>query len=257
MKEKMKRFMTSPKVSVAAFVLALVLLMFSTVGGARAALTYYSENYATRVQMYNIGVTLQENGQKVSWRDYGEDSDGTWDENTGVLLGNMLGEGEKLKIGKKYAEELTVANSGTIGQYVRVSVYKYWLDKDGNKMQELSPDLIRLDLANTGSDWLVDKAASTSERTVLYYNKVLPAGRTSPAFATALTIDDMIASKVTQTEEKNGIYTTIRTVYDYDGVTFCLEAKVDAVQEHNAADAIWSAWGRRVSVNNNGTLRLR
>ena len=43
--------------------------------------------------------------------------------------------------------------------------------------------------------------------------------------------------------------------YDYDGAQFCIEAKVDAVQEHNAEDAVWSAWGKRVTVDN-GTLSL-
>ena len=256
MMEKMKKSMASPKVTAAAFALAVVLLMFSSVGGARAALTYYSENYATRVQMYNIGVSLLENGKKVSWRDYGRNSDGSWEQNTGVLLEDMLEEGETIKIGKKYDERLSVANSGTIGQYVRVSIYKYWLDEKGRKLQGLSPDLIRLDLTDTGSGWLVDQEASTPERTVLYYSKVLDADETSPVFADGLTIDDMVASKVTQEEKKEGAYTTVTTVYDYDGVQFCLEARVDAVQEHNAADAIWSAWGRRVSVNN-GTLRLK
>lgn len=256
MMEKMKKSMASPKVTAAAFALAVVLLMFSSVGGARAALTYYSENYATRVQMYNIGVSLLENGKKVSWRDYGRNSDGSWEQNTGVLLEDMLEEGETIKIGKKYDERLSVANSGTIGQYVRVSIYKYWLDEKGRKLQGLSPDLIRLDLTDADSGWLVDQEASTPERTVLYYSKVLDADETSPVFADGLTIDDMVASKVTQEEKKEGAYTTVTTVYDYDGVQFCLEARVDAVQEHNAADAIWSAWGRRVSVNN-GTLSLK
>ena len=42
--DKVKKMITSPKVSVAAFVLAVGLLLFSSIGGARAALTYYSEN---------------------------------------------------------------------------------------------------------------------------------------------------------------------------------------------------------------------
>ena len=69
-------------------------------------------------------------------------------------------------------------------------------------------------------------------------------------------IDDVIARKVTEKTEKNGNQTTITTTYDYDGVHFQVEAQVDAVQEHNAEDAAWSAWGRRVTVNN-GTLSLR
>ena len=41
-----------------------------------------------------------------------------------------------------------------------------------------------------------------------------------------------------------------------DGVTFNLEAHVDAVQTHNAQDAIKSAWGVNVNVSSDGTLSL-
>ena len=254
--EKWKKFVSSSKVSMAALAVAIILLLLSSVGGAQAALTYLSETYTSRVQMYNIGVSLLENGEKVSWRDYKSSSDGTWEENTGALLEHMLGQDKDLKIGKRYKEELSVTNSGTINHYLRVSICKYWLDAKGNKMQGLSPDLIGLNLVNLGSDWLLDEEASTTERTVLYYNKLLESGKTTPLFADSLAIDSMVATKVTQTKTTEGRYTTIKTSYDYDGVTFCIEAKVDAVQEHNAEDAIWSAWGRKVSVRNN-TLELR
>ncbi len=254
--EKIRKCIASPKVSFAAFGLAVLLLLFSSIGGAQAALTYYSETYSSRVQMYNIGVTLVENGNNISWRDYTSSSDGSWNEQTGALLTNMLPEGESLKPGKKYAEKLSILNSGTIHQYVRVSIYKYWLDANGNKMRELSPDLIGLNLVNIGDAWILDQEASTPERTVLYYSKLLKSGKTTPLFADSLTIDGMIATKVTQTQSTQNGYTTITTVYDYDGVQFCVEAKVDAVQEHNAQDAIWSAWGRRVSVSDQ-TLKLK
>ena len=48
---------------------------------------------------------------------------------------------------------------------------------------------------------------------------------------------------------------TITTSYDYDGWQFCIEATVDAVQDHNAEDAIKSAWGRDVTISD-GTLQL-
>ena len=71
-------------------------------------------------------------------------------------------------------------------------------------------------------------------------------------FADTLTIDDRIALKVSQetsTRTEGGkTYTTTTTTYDYDGVEFRLEAKVDAVQEHNAEAAIRSAWGKEVTV---------
>ena len=65
---RIKKFITSPAGALGMFALAAVLLLFSSVGGARAALTYYSETYTSRVQMYDIGVTLLENGEEISWR---------------------------------------------------------------------------------------------------------------------------------------------------------------------------------------------
>lgn len=169
---KIKEFIKSPKATVVSFALAMVLLLLSSIGGARAALTYYSDNYTSRVQMDNIGVTLVENGKDVSNRDYKSASDGTWDENTGALLAGMLAKGETVKLGKRYPEELRVKNSGTINQYVRVNVYRYWLDKDGEKQRGLSPSLIDLNFVNIGSDWLVDEESSTAERTVLYLSLI-------------------------------------------------------------------------------------
>lgn len=254
--KRIKRFIKSPTATILAFFLAVGLLLFSAVGGARAALTYFSDTYVSRVQMSNIGVTLLENGNAVSKRDYNKTSDGTWNESTGVLLENMLGKDEEFKVGKKYKEELNVENSGTIDQYVRVSIYKYWVKKD-NKQQTLSPGLIDLNLVNVGSDWILDKTSSTDERTVLYYSKLLKKGEKTSLFADSIKVDKMVASKVTETVIKEeGNKKTIKTTYDYDGMQFCVEAKVDAVQNHNAEDAIWSAWGRRVTVNND-TLSLR
>lgn len=249
---------------------AVALLLFSSIGGTRAALTYFSETYASRVQMYNIGVTLMEKSDKdekakaVSKRDYSDASDGTWIENTGMLLEGMLDAGETLKPGKVYNEELSVQNTGDIDQYVRVSLYKYWVDgeikagEEPEKIRNLDPGLIELNLVNTGDqggNWLVDNEASTRERTVLYYSKLLPAGETTVPFTDTLKINGIIASKVTQEVTGEKGHRTIKTTYDYDGVRFCIEAKVDAVQNHNAQDAVYSAWGRRVTVENE-TLSL-
>ena len=45
---------------------------------------------------------------------------------------------------------------------------------------------------------------------------------------------------------------TIRYVYDYSGYSFTLDAEVDAVQTHNAQDAIKSAWGVDVNISADG-----
>ena len=260
MMSKMKKFLTSPLTTLGAFALAVGLLTFSSVGGARAALTYYSETYTSRVQMYDIGVTLLENDKEISWRNYDSRKDnGSWIEESGELLQDMVPEGEKFKIGAWYPEELKVKNTGTINQYVRVSIYRYWLDPDGKKLQTLTPDLIDLEFTE-GNGWMIDESSSTDERTVLYYHKVLNAGDTSLPLTDRLKIDNVVTRSVTQEKTEKTVngktVTTITTAYDYDGVRFCVEATVDAIQEHNAEDAAWSAWGRRVSVNN-GTLELR
>lgn len=265
----MSRFgkvVSSPRFNIALFVVAAVLLLASVVGGTQAALSYYSDTYLARLAASDIGVTLVENDQKVAWRDYegGNNwSERTWargsQENNAELLSNLLAQDETFQVGKEYDEQLAVQNTGTITQYVRVSLLKYWEDADGNKVNTVSPDLIRLGL-NTermadGSAWLLDESSSTKERTVLYYNRPLDSGDVTHNFCNTVAVDGSIASKVTQTEQKNADGTTITTTYDYNGLRFCLEANVYAVQEHNVVDAIHSAWGRNMTISD-GTLSL-
>ena len=75
MKKKKKSFSVKPVILLSA---AALLLLGSTVGSARAALTYYSENYSVQMSTSNIGVSLIENGDKISYRDYNENDE--WNE---------------------------------------------------------------------------------------------------------------------------------------------------------------------------------
>ena len=295
---RIRRFLRSPATTVATFVLAAALLLGSGVGAARAALNYFSETYTSEVEMFDIGVTLMENGNDVSWRNYdSRKANGTWEQKTGVLLANKWNtvdedgnvtegsEGELLEIGKAYDEVLQVRNSGTINEFVRVSLYKYWSDKDGNKIlptngnykigsTSFDPDLIDLQLdweyvakadekPNEKQMWVEDGKASTKERTVLYYRPLLmaedkenkvTAGVTVP-FTKKIKIKQEVGLVVDQTktttadpQDPEKTHTTITTTYSYDGYSFTIEATVDAVQEHNAKAAVKSAWGQNVSV---------
>lgn len=230
-----------------------VLLIGSTVGSTRAALTYYSENYGAEVTVSNIGVSLLENGETVSRRDY--DSNGEWNETSGALLADL--QEETIVPGKEYDEALAVSNSGSIDSYVRVILNKSWTDSEGSTDQNLSPELIDLNLL-TDNGWIIDEGASTAERTILYYTNILPAGETTPALSDTVRIDPAVADKVTEEVaiDENG-YKTITFTYAYDGYTFELEAEVNAVQTHNAQDAIKSAWGVDVDVADDGTISLR
>ena len=91
---KKKSFKLAPVVLLSA---AAILLVSSAVGSTQAALTYYSENYSAEVTVSSIGVSLLENGEVVSRRNYLQND--KWDETTGTLLKNMLAEGEELNFG--------------------------------------------------------------------------------------------------------------------------------------------------------------
>ena len=242
--KKIQEFLSRPTVTVTLLALALVLLVGSTVGGASAALTIQSNYYNSRVELYDLGVALQESNDGVTWNrvaDYTKPRD-----NNGVLMENLLGSDPKLIAGKKYTEMLRVYNmpkgAQPIDGYVRVSVYKYWLDPNGNKTPALDSDWIKLDFA-TGNGWTIDTDSTTEERTVLYYNAILRGEAASPPFLNAITIDEAATHEVTMTESSAGGVTTITWTYDYNGYQFCLDVYVDAVQTHNVADAKNSAWG--------------
>lgn len=245
MKRKKKR--SFPKVTVLLLAASTVLLVGSGVGSARAALTYYSENYSAQMSMQSIGVSLVENDQVVSSRDYADADE--WEGTTeGSLLSNLLGEDEKFTPGKKYEEAISVTNSGNIDTFVRVIITKSWQDTDGEKNTTLDPQLIELNYL-TDNGWVIAEDQSTTERTVLYYTKALAVGESTPALSDTLRIDESIASEVNKKVEDN----TITYTYKYDGYTFHLDAEVDAVQTHNAKDAIKSAWGVDVNVTEDET----
>ncbi len=239
--DKKKKSSRDRKITYLLLAVAVLLLLGSTIGSTRAALNYYSENYTAEITVSQIGVSLLENGQTVSSRDYDKDE---WKVSTnkggkstsGALLKNMLEEGEKLALNKKYEEKLTVLNSGSIDEYVRVRIYKYWV-KDGAKVTTLSPDLIDLNLVNQ-EKW-VKNPDTSAECMELYYKGILPSGKESAAFADTIRIDGEVAAEA-KIETKGNVITT---TYKYDGVEFHVDVEVDAVQTHNAQDAIKSAWG--------------
>ena len=244
MKKKKKSFPKKPALILTA---AALLLVGSTVGSTRAALTYYSENYSAQMNMQSIGVSLLENDKVVSSRDYV--SNDKWKGTSqGTLLTNLLGKDETFTPGKKYNEAISVKNSGTIDTFVRVIITKSWQDKEGKKNPKLSPDLIELNFL-TDNGWQIAKDQSTTERTVLYYTKAVAAGDSTPALSDTIRIKPSIAKDVTKHVDDN----TITYTYKYNGYTFHIDAEVDAVQTHNAKDAIKSAWGVDVNVSDDET----
>ena len=232
--KRLKAFMaSSSRTTKVLFIAAVALLVIGGIGSAWAALTAFSEDRVYEVELHHIGIGLLENGVRV--------------DESNVLLENMLGADEDLHLGAAYPEAIAVSNRGNIDMYVRVSLYKYWLNADGEKDPTLSPDLIGLHLT-PGDNWLIDEKASTPERTVLYYKKILPVDEVTDPLSDVLVIDPSLAEAYTETTTEDDEYTVITRTYDYDGYKFMIEARTDGVQTHNAEDAIWSAWGVRMKA---------
>ena len=227
MEKSKKRFSA---LSIVLLIVAVILLLAGGIGGTRAALTE-SDTHTANLAMKNIGVQLYENGKAAE-----------------TLLADIPGSDKAIKIGKDYKEEITVVNTGSIDCYTRVILYKYWKDETGKKT-DLDPSLIELTL---GSGWKEDTSASTKERTVLYYTQPLAQGTTSAPAVTAIRVNNTLHKMVTQeraeTTTEDGTVTTVTNTYKYNGYSFGLKAEVDAVQTHNAEDAIKSAWGKDMSA---------
>ena len=265
------------------FVLALVLLVFTTVNGTRAALIY-SNNYDYRFEMFDIGIQLEEKGQldegykAVGYRNYysgekktqepevtpaeasdetpaeeesseSESKTGTWvTDEIELLSADSMGD---FVVGKTYDEHLRVTNSGTIDEYVRVRVYKYWMTKDASgeyvKNNTLDPNMIEITFTDDTDNWYYDDSAETKERSVLYYKRILSSGESTPDFVTAIRVKNDVIDYVKKNVVTNTVdgktYTDITYIYKYDGAQFCLKVEADAIQTHNAANAITSVWG--------------
>ncbi len=260
----MKKIRRSPVVAGLLFLLAVVLLFAGSVGGTQAALQIYSSDYISAFELDHIGITLYENGTPVSFRNYGDAAaSGFTEKQDGDLVLKTLEDDPSFQIGRKYPFVITCKNTGTIDHYLRVTVYKYWVqvgedEKFGLKgwfhglssnteklldKEKHSPATIHLGYNGSEgyntSAWAKDPDSSTAERDVYYYTGILPVGgETAPLFDT-LWVDSSVAkSVITETVGSLTTYT-----YAYDGYGFVVQAEADAVQTHNAKAAIRSAWG--------------
>ena len=260
----MKKIRRSPVVTGLLFLLAVVLLFAGGVGGTQAALQVYSSNYYSALDLKHIGITLCENGTEVAFRNYGDTAaSGFSEKQDGDLVLKNLEDDPSFQIGRKYPFVITCKNTGTIDHYLRVTIYKYWVDVGNDETiglkgwfhglssntrklldtEKHSPATIHLGYNGSegynASAWIRDTASSTPEREIYYYiGKLSADGETAPLFDT-LWIDPSVVKTAVKTVSGNVTTYT----YAYDGYGFVVQAETDAVQTHNARDAIRSAWG--------------
>lgn len=261
--KKIRTFSRSPMGTTLMFMVAVLLLMTGTIGGVRATPQIFNPDFAySGVELDQIGITLTERvgetWNDVSWRNYDKDSESfisnsnSSDPKMGAILQNLIPAGEKLKLGYKYPAVLAVKNSGTISEFVRVTVYKYWVsvDASGNETRFDAYDSSGQDVVNelidlhflTGNGWVKDDSSKTKERTVLYYQNKIASGASTTPFTDTLRIkDDILDYGVKVPTDSTGLSWTWSWVVD--GLEFRIEAEADGVQDHNARAAMKSAWG--------------
>lgn len=243
------------KKAIVGLIAAIVLMAAGAIGtfAAANAPSIQSEEYKAEFYLDHLQVHLLENGEDVCGGQNILDGSSKIDGEFVQYLGYKDGVLGSVEPGMLYKEELAARNGQDIPIYVRMTVRKYWVkvDKDGtagDKTTVLEPDLIHLtygDKDYNTSAWTLDESVSTEESKTYYYKKSLAGGKDSEVLFDQLIIDNKLAEKEKDevtTDEKTGV-TTIKYIYKYDGCAFIIEADVQAIQTHNANDAIKSQWG--------------
>lgn len=236
----------------ALIILGVILIAAGAIGSfaAGAGMDFESDSYRASFYMNHLQVHLLENGRDVCG---GENTLDGESKVTGELVGYLGYESEDklggFEPGKMYKEELAAGNGQDIPIYVRMTVSKYWLDPETKeKITTLSPDLIGLSYSGkeyNDSAWVINEQESTEEASTYYCRAQVPAGKSSAPLFNRLVIDGSIADDYeisTDKNEETGV-TTYTYTYRYDGSAFMIKADVQAVQTHNAADAVKSQWG--------------
>lgn len=230
-------------------VLLCAIGLTGAVGATQAALSFESEQYQARMAQTHLGVALMEQSgasEEAIVVNVGDEGTRLKFEGSkeGKLLQQMSGEGEDATLvvldgdkqmipNKPYTEKIFAKNASNMSEYVRLTIRKYWVDGDGNKLYNADPALIELGVAKD-SGWKLSEAESTDEMLVFYFAGALEAGATTPAVIDSI----KLSSAVVEANDR------LKALVGEDGNTqICLAAEVDAVQTSHVADAVKSAWG--------------
>ncbi|MBR4707289.1 MAG: hypothetical protein IKP29_04460 [Pseudobutyrivibrio sp.] len=211
----------------------MLIVLASSAGATRAAMVYQSAAQEVDFSTAEFSIDIEEevDGQYQSLKTANE------------LNFSTIKLDEKFKVGKLYPEKLRVVNNSNektgYSEYVRVVLRKSWY-KDG-KNTNLDPALIKISVAE---GWWENPAESTPEQKVYYRSAPLACGETAD-FITGIQVDNSITTFVEMKEVEAGIVNE----YLYNGEEVFIEIQADAVQTHNAKDAMYAAWGIKASFD--------
>ncbi len=280
----MKKAKKMSKRTAALLVAALLLLSIGTYTGVKAAPEIQSNLYRAHFYLNHLQIHLIENDRDVC----GRKNDLNGENKVTGALATELGYKDDSNLGsvepgKIYKEEIKAENSQDISEFVRMTIRKYWVETDENgkvlmtqnasgkivpkKFTQVSPDKIRLmynGSENCNSSWQEVTQERTTESRTYIYKKLLKGGEFTDLIFNQLQIDKSVAEMepepiVTKADNGDTVYTYY---YKYDGFAFYIEADVQAIQTHNAQDAIKSQWGPYINAtysieNDTGSLSVK
>lgn len=219
--------------------LCIALLVLGVLISRSVAALLEGNDAQLEMGMASLDVQLTENGTVVA--------DGTRE---GTLFAALADTNPDP--GYTYNEEIRARNSGSAPEYVRVIIRKYWTDQNGKATKDIDPDRIVL---AAGDGWFENPAESSTEQSVYYCRQSLAAGADSAPLFTGIRIDGNIAADYELSEaDTDGV---IKATYAYDGLSFNVEAEVQAIQYEHAQEAAGSAWGITDVTFSDGTASLR
>ncbi len=256
MKSKSKKIIKIGTIVIAISIL-LVTLTYVTKGKIANCFMPISKAVDTKtsgtVQLMD-GVSLLENGNIVAYKNKDYSSSSETEELEGELF-TYLGTSKTMLPGKSYQEEIAVKNSGNMDKYIRISIHKFWADKEDKKYIKGSKHYIEL-IKNNHENWILDEKASDGERAVYYYAKPLAEGEITPNVISKIKIAEQARKEVSFNSKTEGENTIITSSRNYQRYRAYIQIIVDTVNKGNAAAAILSAWGREVEIAEDGTLSL-
>lgn len=197
--------------------IGLAIILLALVYQGTMAVIQESTNVNTKMNAASLGIAIVTNDQSKD-----EDNDKITFEN--ALPGKMIN------------HNLKVENTKNKDVYVRVTLTKYWEDKNGKKVVEADARFI--ELLGTYNDWIVidDSANSNNEVMYFYYKKPLKSKSISSSFLEKIKCSSSLEDQ------------------KYSQYQMKVDVEVDAIQTVGAQDAILSEWGMDVTFDNNKNI---
>ena len=220
------------KASTALVLAAVLLFAAGTVLAATDSPDILGNDYNAEIDMADVDIKLLENG-----------GDPVMFESEPAL--GEVPEG-KIQPGRVYNEKLQARNTGKYDAVVRMIVKTYWRNAGMRRDPKMDLELIELTYGNKAYNdavWTLNDEETTAESKTYYLKKILGAGETSEPLVDRLRLNNKVLEEKNVKTEQKGNKTVYTYEYKYNSYILCLEADCQALQTHNANEAIVSAWG--------------